>query len=141
MFVVDTNILIYASNADAPEHLACRERLDAWRSRAGAWCLTWGICYEFLRVTTHPRVLERPLSARDAWRFLESLLASPGVSLLVPTERHAVVLTELIDRVPDLRANLVHDATTVVLMHEHGIRRIYTRDTDFHCFPGIEPLA
>jgi len=27
------------------------------RRRKGAWYLTWGICYEFMRVLTHPRVL------------------------------------------------------------------------------------
>ncbi len=140
MFVVDTNILIYAANEDAPEHARCREQLDEWRTRAGAWYLTWGICYEFLRVTTHPRVMERPLSATDAWSFLQSVLASPGISLLIPTARHAAVLTELIGRVPSLHGNLVHDATTAALMHEHGIRRIYTRDTDFHRFPEIEPI-
>jgi uncharacterized protein len=140
VFVVDTNILIYAANEDAPEHLRCRAQLDRWRSRAGAWYLTWGICYEFLRVTTHRRVMERPLSATEAWGFLESVLASPGASLLIPTGRHSAVLTELIGSVPDLRGNLMHDATTVALMHEHGIRRIYTRDVDFHRFSEIEPI-
>jgi uncharacterized protein len=39
-----------------------------------------------------------------------------------------------------LRGNLLHDTHTVVLMREHGIRRIYTRDQDFHRFPFIEVL-
>ncbi len=30
MFVVDTNILVYAANADAPHHRACRNLLDDW---------------------------------------------------------------------------------------------------------------
>ena len=140
MFVVDTNVLVYAANADAPEHAICRAKLEEWRARAGAWYLTWGICYEFLRVVTHPRVLERPLSARDAWTFLQGVLAAPGADLLVATERHGVVLSDLIERLPSLAGNLVHDATTVALMHEHGIRRIYTRDVDFHRFPDIEPI-
>jgi uncharacterized protein len=84
--------------------------------------------------------MERPLSAVDAWGFIQSVLASPGVSLLVPTMRHQAVVTELINLVPELRGNLMHDATTAVLMREHGIRRIYTRDTDFHRFPEIEPV-
>lgn len=33
---------------------------------------------------------------------------------------------------------LAHDAHTAALMREHGVRAIYTRDTDFHRFPGIE---
>ena len=36
--------------------------------------------------------------------------------------------------------NLMHDAQTAVLMREHGIKRVYTRDTDFYRFPFPEPL-
>jgi uncharacterized protein len=46
--------------------------------------------------------------------------------------------------VPHLVGNLVHDAHTAILMREHGIRRIITRDVDFHRFPFLEvvdPLA
>jgi hypothetical protein len=39
---------------------------------------------------------------------------------------------------PHLAGNLMHDAHTAVLMREHGIRVIYTRDTDFHRFPFLE---
>jgi predicted nucleic acid-binding protein len=34
----------------------------------------------------------------------------------------------------------VHDTQTAVLMREHGIRRVCTRDTDFHRFPFLEPV-
>ena len=75
MFVVDTNVLIYAADKDAPEHARCRGLLDGWRKRSGAWYLTWGIGYEFLRVVTHPKVFRRPWTASDAFRFLESSYA------------------------------------------------------------------
>jgi predicted nucleic acid-binding protein len=42
--------------------------------------------------------------------------------------------------VPHLRGRLLHDAETAILMREHGIRRIYTRDTHFHRFPSVEPI-
>ena len=42
--------------------------------------------------------------------------------------------------VPHLEGNLMHDAHTAALMRENGIRRIYTRDTDFHRFPFLEPV-
>jgi hypothetical protein len=140
VFVVDTNVLVYAADASAPEHARCRAMLDGWRRRGGAWYLTWGICYEFLRVVTHPRVFRRPWTARKAWGFLAAVQGSPGLGLLVPTERHARVLAEVIEEVPQLAGNLMHDAETAVLMREHGIRRICTRDTDFHRFPFLEPV-
>ena len=36
--------------------------------------------------------------------------------------------------------NLIHDFHTAVLMREHGLSRIYTRDTDFHRFPFLQPI-
>jgi uncharacterized protein len=140
VFVVDTNVLVYAADTRAVEHERCRTLLETWRRQSGAWYLTWGICYEFLRVVTHPRVLHRPWTAPEAWQFLVAVMAAPGLSMLVPTRRHAGVLEAVIAEVPHLAGNLVHDATTAVLMREHGIRRICTRDTDFHRFPFLEAV-
>jgi len=39
---------------------------------------------------------------------------------------------------PLLSGNLLLNAQTAILMKEHGIRTIYTRDTDFHRFPFLE---
>ena len=116
MLVVDTNVLVYAANASSPFHPACRQTLEGWRRGPGAWYATWAILYEFLRVTTHPRVLSPAWSAGQAWSFVESLLASPGFGVLVATARHAAVVAEVLRDVRHLSGNLFHDAHTAVLM-------------------------
>jgi toxin-antitoxin system PIN domain toxin len=138
VFVVDTNVLVYAANAGSPFHPACRKSLEAWRRGPGPWYATWAILYEFLRVTTHPRVLSPAWTARQAWGFVDSLLASPGFGVLVATPRHAAVAAQAMREIPQLSGNLLHDAHTAILMREHGIRRVHTRDTDFHRFPWVE---
>lgn len=140
MFVVDTNVLVYAADESAPEHARCRALMESWRRRNGAWYLTWGICYEFLRVVTHTRVMRQPWTMDAGVGFLDALLASPGLALLVPTARHLRVLADVVSEVRGLSGNIVHDTQTAVLMREHGIRRICTRDTDFHRFPFLEPI-
>ncbi len=140
MFVVDTNILVYAADEDSAFHQPCRRLLERSRAQASAWYVTWGVLYEFLRVTTHPRVFRKPWTVGRAWRFVEALLASPGLAVLIPTERQAQVAAEVIREIPHLSGNLVHDAQTAILMREHGVRRVYTRDTDFHRFPFLETL-
>jgi predicted nucleic acid-binding protein len=102
--------------------------------------VTWGICYEFLRVVTHPRVMRHPWTMEAGVGFLTALQASPGLGVLVPTDRHLAVLAEVVAEVPGLSGNIVHDTQTAVLMREHGIRRVCTRDTDFHRFPFLEPV-
>jgi toxin-antitoxin system PIN domain toxin len=140
MFVVDTNVLVYSADEGSPHHNRCLEHLNAWRLQAGAWYLTWAIIYEFLRVVTHARVMRRPWDANHAWEFISMLLESPGLDVLVATERHASVAAQVFANSPQISGNLMHDAHTAVLMLEHGVRRIYTRDTDFHRFPFLEPL-
>jgi len=140
VFVVDTNVLVYAADTSAPEHERCRALLEQWREGSAAWFLTWGICYEFLRVVTHPRVLRRPWTGRAANEFLEAVAAAPGLGMLVQTDRHRDVLRQLVEEIPGLAGNLWHDVETASLMREHGIRRICTRDTDFHRFPFLDAI-
>ena len=144
MLVIDTNVLIYAAVRQSEFHDACRRRIEACRQRASPWYLSWPICYEFMRVCTHPNVLPQPWTIAGAWNFLEVMLSAPGGGLLLPTSRHAAIFAEVAAELPHLRGNILHDAHTAVLMREHGIRDLYTRDTDFSRFPFlrvIDPVA
>jgi uncharacterized protein len=140
MFVVDTNILLYTANSDCREHDVCLDLLERARNQPGAWYATWSILYGFLRIVTHPRVLSHPWETGAAWRFVSSLLSSPGFSILVPTDRHALVLSEIINEIPDLAGNILSDLHVAALMREHGITTIYTRDVDFHRFPFLRVI-
>jgi predicted nucleic acid-binding protein len=76
--------------------------------------------------------------------FYGTLWISPTANILLPTGRHAELLSVLVSDTPHLRGNILRDAHTAVLMREHGIREIYTRDTNFHRFPFlkvIDPVA
>ena len=138
MLVVDTNILVYAADADLPWHEEAHDWIERRRSEPDAWYVTWSILYEFMRVTTHPRVMRKPWKAAQAMTFLSALLASPGLSVLVATERHADVAAQVVAELPWLAGNLIHDAHTAILMREHGVSRICTRDADFHRFPFVQ---
>jgi len=138
MFVVDTNVLIYAANKSCPEHSQCLDLIRRWRSQPSAWFVTWGILYGFIRVVSHPRVLPNPWSINDAWVFVDALLASPGLDILTETDLHQAVCADVINEMPQLSGNLVTDLHIAVLMREHGIKVIYTRDADFHRFAHLE---
>jgi toxin-antitoxin system PIN domain toxin len=124
MFVIDTNVLVHAADRDSEFHQRCLALVERSRRGSAAWYLTWAICYEFLRVITHPRVLRKPWNARSAWSFLEALFASRSLSILQETERHGAVAAEVIGGLPHLAGNLVHDAHKAILMREHGIQTL-----------------
>lgn len=144
MFVVDTNLLLYAADRASPFHKDSLRLLDRWRAQPGAWYTTWGILYEFLRVSTHPAVFARPWSADEAWQFIASLLASPGLQVLTETHRHSRALSDVLRRTPRLGGNIMHDVHTAALMLEHGIKTIHTKDAHFGGFDfltSFDPLA
>jgi toxin-antitoxin system PIN domain toxin len=140
VFVVDTNILVYAVNRDDSAHEPCRTALERWRNQPEVWFLTWGICFEFLRVVTHPRILPSPVRANEAWRFLNALLQSPGLELLIPSARYADVAAEIMRERPTLAGNDMRDVEIAALMRDQGVKTIYTRDTGFHRFRFLEPI-
>jgi toxin-antitoxin system PIN domain toxin len=136
--VIDTNLLLYAVNLDAPEHGRAVAFLQGVARSESNWYLTEGIVYEFLRVSTHPRVFARPLKAAEALSFVEAILAGARVAVLSAGPRHWPALAQLLGELRRPAGNLFFDVRTLALMREHGVRRIHTADTDFLQFPGIE---
>ena len=75
--------------------------------------------------------------AAQAWEFVGALRGTPALQMLWESDRQDKGARSVFAEVRDVRGNLVHDAYTAILMREHGIREIYTRDTDFHRFPFL----
>jgi len=136
--VIDTNVMLYAANSDAPEHGRAREFLSEIGRTRDAWYVTDGILYEFLRVSTHAKVFPRPLAWHEALGFLRPVIDADNVHVLRADDAHWPLLGEVLAELTHPSGNLFFDVRTVVLMREHGVRRIYTTDTDFLQFAGIE---
>lgn len=142
MILVDVNILLYASFEDVPQHRAASEWLAAQFDGPSRIGLPWDSLLAFLRITTHPRIIDRPLMVSVAWQQVQSWLASDQVWIPLPTERHAEVLGKLISQ-SDVHGNLIHDAHLAALAIEHGLTLCST-DGDFARFrelKWINPLA
>lgn len=133
--LVDANILLFAVDETSRFHSAAvrwlTEQLNGPR-RVG---LPWQSLGAFLRISTHPRASERPLSPDDAWSHVEDWLAAEAAWVPAPTEHHAEVLGSLI-RSYDLRGNQISDAQLAALAIEHGLT-VCSADTDFARFREI----
>lgn len=130
-FLIDTNILLHSVNTASPFHAPARQFLELHTRNRTAWCATWPILYEFLRVATHSRVFGKPLKPKQALAFIGGIVSLEEVSLLVPTDRHFEVLEEVVAGLGHPAGNLYHDIHTATLMREHGVPEIVTADTDF----------
>jgi predicted nucleic acid-binding protein len=100
----------------------------------------WGIpvfCLgEFLRVVTHPVILEPPTDPPTARRTLEVLLQSPTVRILSPGDAYMKLLLETVES-SKVTGNLVFDAQIVAVCKEHGVSVLWTHDRDFSRFPDF----
>ncbi len=131
----DTNVLIYATNRAAPQHdVATRWLQRAFEDPAGVG-LTWSSLLGFVRITTHPRILERPLSVDDALRTVEYWLDQPNSALLGPTERHFALLSKML-LASGAVGNLTSDAHLAAIAIEHGATLV-SFDSDFERFEGL----
>jgi toxin-antitoxin system PIN domain toxin len=134
---VDTNVLVYAYNEDAPESGSAVAALRELSIGDAAWALPVFVIGEFLRVVTNPRgPMSRPARPNDAMQAVDTLLASPSVRLLMPGRRYLALLRALIaDTNP--RGNEVFDAQIAAVCLEHGATTVLTNDARFRQFAGI----
>jgi toxin-antitoxin system PIN domain toxin len=135
--IIDANILLYAVNRGAREHPQALNFVLESAKSSDQWYLTEGVIYEFLRVSTHPRVFPLPLTSSQALLFMKPFVQSSAFRVLGVTDDHWDLLEREIEGVSYPAGNLFFDIRTVVLMREHGIRTIYTADKDFLQFADI----
>jgi len=135
VILVDANLLIYAHVSTFPQHERAREWLDACLNGVAPVGLPWTSLLSFLRLTTNPRVFERPAPVAEAWRQVLAWLAAERVWIPQPTERHREIIGELF-AAPGVNANLVQDAHLAALAIEHGLILCST-DGDFARFTGV----
>jgi toxin-antitoxin system PIN domain toxin len=135
MILLDANILLYAYNADVPEHGAISawlEEVFAGPERVGApWVSLWA----FLRVSTNARLTRRPLAVSAAFEIVRDLIAQSNVAIVDPGSRHVEILRAV---AVESRVSGPHmtDAALAALAIEHGAMLAST-DRGFARFKGL----
>lgn len=135
MILVDANLLLYAVNADLPQHAEARAWWERVLSGSAAVGLPWVVMLAFLRLATNPRIFDRPLGVEAAMAYLDEWLAQPVVSAVAPGARHWQILRNLL-ALSGTAGNLTTDAHIAALALEHGYA-VYSADNDFKRFPGL----
>jgi predicted nucleic acid-binding protein len=100
------------------------------------WALPVFCLTEFVRVVTHPRVLDSPFTPDEAVEALDALLRSSTLHVINPGARFPSILKALVGDL-GLTGNLVFDAQIVAVCREAGVSRLLTEDQDFARFPGF----
>jgi uncharacterized protein len=131
----DVNVLVYAHDRAAPRHDAYRAWLQDTLEREAALGLSDLVLSGFLRIVTHPRILERPLSAAAALDIAQERRAHPRCTSVNPGVRHWNIFTSLCRQV-QATGNTVPNAYLAALAIESG-SEFATADRGFARFPGL----
>jgi uncharacterized protein len=142
--LVDTNLLIYATFVDAPEHEGARAWLEARLAEGdGTTALCWPVVYAFVRLITSARVFgPHAVSVREGWAVAAAYLEQPAVRLVTAGAGHKAIAAELATT-PGLRADDVPDVEVAALAIEHGLV-LASHDHGFRRFSGlrvVDPLT
>lgn len=127
MHSIDTNILLYATNRDCPEHVSARALVDRALAEPHQWIIADQVYFELYRLLRSRTVLSRPLSPGDATRVIEYYREHSGWG-------RCAWDIELFERIrmhlaQDTGGRIVFDVVLAATLHDAGVQRLYTRNT------------
>ncbi|CAN5384777.1 type II toxin-antitoxin system VapC family toxin [soil metagenome] len=136
MITPDANIVLYASNEDAPQHAKAKQWLEEQFSSPIVFGLSWQVITAFLRISTNPRAFPQPFDLPEAVEIVDEWIALPNIEILTPTANHWTVFQSLIVE-GQTKAALMMDAHLAALAIEHGAT-LATTDRDFQKFSNLK---
>jgi toxin-antitoxin system PIN domain toxin len=135
VILVDANLLIYALDSDSPHHARARPWLERVLSGTAPVGLPWIVILAFIRLTTRPGIMRRPLPLSDAIAYVDSWLRQPCVEAIAPGEHHWPILSAMLETT-GAAGNLASDAHIAAMALERGAK-VCSADHDFARFSGI----
>jgi uncharacterized protein len=138
MIIPDLNLLIYAYNDQAPQHLLAREWWEELLNGQTPVGLPWITISGFIRLMTHPRILVAPLDVSSTLSHVRAWLAQPPVRVVQPGARFEQLFLDYLARL-GTAGNLTTDAQLAALAVEHQAE-LHSTDNDFARFDGLRWL-
>ena len=133
---VDTNILVFATDARSPFASAAETELEQWRKQGTDLYISVQILREYLAVTT--RLAPAQTVSPDYPAILGNLASfRSGFHVLEDTRLVSEKLCELVQRFA-VKGRQVHDASIAATMLAHGLQHLLTHNgSDFTRFSPL----
>jgi toxin-antitoxin system PIN domain toxin len=135
MKLVDLNVLLYATNADTPQHQTARRWWEGAVNGQEPIGLTWVVLLGFLRLSTHPRIFPKPLTPKQALERITRWTELPTCTLVREGSEHLRLLGQLIEDV-GTTGNLTTDVHLAAIAIGNGATLV-SFDHDFGRFPQL----
>jgi uncharacterized protein len=139
MLSLDTNILFYALNSDAPQHARALKFLESLQSNEDV-ALSELMLAELYRLLRNPVVVSQPMDARGATAVIQQFRRHPRWRLLgFPPESRALHdrLWEIAGK-RDFAYRRLYDARMALMLLQHGVTQFATVNTKDFTGLGFE---
>lgn len=137
LLLLDTNVLVYAMDAAAPQHIPSRAILELARSPDAGLCVVPQTLAEFYSLVTNPKRVAAPISPTEALSAVESIAVFPGLKIL-PVPFDVVARWIELCRTHPVKGARIYDLQIVAVMLANGVTRICTYEqADFAPFSEI----
>ncbi|MBU3724847.1 MAG: PIN domain-containing protein [Burkholderiaceae bacterium] len=139
-FAIETNVLLYATDASSPRHIPAANFLKNCAESGGLFCLAWPTIMAYLRIATHPKIFSAPLAPQQAEQNIQQLLTLRHCRVIDSAVIDFWQIYTVLSREYHPRGNLVPDLQLAAILKANGIKRLYTCDRDFRRFEFLEVI-
>lgn len=136
---LDVNILVYAADETSGRHGRARALLEHVATSPSITYLFWPVLLGYMRIITHPAIVEAPVSPEAALADIDDLIGRPQIVVAGEGDRFWSGFKS-VARAVQPRGALVPDAHLVALMTEHGVAQVWSNDRDFRKFDGVSAI-
>ena len=136
MIITDVNLLVYAYSSKSSFHTEARAWWEDLLNHQEPVAVPWVCVLGFIRLVTHAKVLEMPMTPEAAITHVQSWFERPNVERLEPGPRHLEFLSKMVSAA-GTAGNLTTDVHLAALAVEHQCE-LHSNDADFARFPGLK---
>jgi predicted nucleic acid-binding protein len=124
---LDTNILVYAHNADAPEFPRAAAVIAHLARSPSEWLLADQVLWELYAALRNPTLLRKPLNAREAMARVRTLRENSRVAFCAYETRLYSQVAAQLER-SDTPYRRTYDIVLAITLTSNGVSEFYTRN-------------
>lgn len=135
MIIPDVNLLVHAYDSSSPHYAAAAEWWTACMTGNEEVGLPSVVIFGFVRICTHPKVFQNPMTITEAGQRVRLWLSRPQARVIDPSPHHVSDTLLLLENA-GTGGNLTTDAQIAALVRQEKAV-LHSNDTDFLRFPGL----
>jgi len=140
MIFLDTNLLVYASQAESPFHASSRAVIEKGMMGDLSLCISPQVLAEFYSTITSPKRVTDPISHDQAVTEMKKYMSSKRIAKIFAHKAALDKMLRLLEKYP-VKQQEIFDLQLVATMVSNGVTRIYTyNEDDFKRFTEIAVL-